>query len=148
MDQFLREAGLTGRKLEMAKQHLEDNLIETVQELKDLSLREKDFEKTLKQSGLRVAISKAFDSTVSANTEIESSSQTTGPTSSKTPIPTSTKIPAAVESPRTLQLPKGKIYGTFASHKKQHTVFGNDSEVSAGRCGRRDVCEICCPEYL
>ena len=44
---------------------------------------------------------------------------------------TPTPKPTQVEDPPSTgrQLPPGKVYGTFASHKKQHSVFADASEV-------------------
>ena len=43
--------------------------------------------------------------------------------------PTDKIKPKMDAAPTRHELPPGKVYGTFASHKKQHSVFGNESEV-------------------
>ena len=66
MEAFLERAGLTGRKLDVAKKALEDNMIDTVAELTMLSQRAEEYVRVLPVGGIRLLISAALDDQESA----------------------------------------------------------------------------------
>ena len=61
MQVFLEDAGLTGRKLEVAMKALKDNMVDTVDELRILSERDKDYDKVLPVGFIRALITTALE---------------------------------------------------------------------------------------
>ena len=111
-------AGLSGAKLRAAISQCEANLVENVQDLRD-ALGEGDLIAIFPQTMLRRKIENALNGSTPA------------PRAQPEPKPTPPPKPTQVEDPPSTgrQLPPGKVYGTFASHKKQHSTFGDSSEV-------------------
>ena len=111
-------AGLSGAKLRAAISQCEANLAENVQDLRD-EYEQGRLPEMVPQTVIRGKIENALNGSTPA------------PRAQPEPKPTPPPKPTQVEDPPSTgrQLPPGKVYGTFASHKKQHSTFGDSSEV-------------------
>ena len=111
-------AGLSGAKLRAAISQCEANLAENVQDLRD-EYEQGRLPEMVPQTVIRGKIENALNGSTPA------------PRAQPEPKPTPPPKPTQVEDPLSTgrQLPPGKVYGTFASHKKQHSTFGDSSEV-------------------
>ena len=118
-----RKAGLSGRALDAAISHCEENFIDSLDDLQLASKNEVEYRQIFQQGGLRVRISAALDANKGGQDEQISQQQPKQPQISQQPSPS-----PAVSTQR-LALPPNKKYHAFCSHKKLHSKFGDSCEV-------------------
>ena len=120
VEDWLRQSGLSGKKLEHAVASAEENFVESIAELKALAADREQFNLVFPQGMIRSVILKALDGGETNGNSPPSQISHAAP-------PQQASAPANTKGG--LTLPPNKKFHTFCSHKKTHTRFGDSCEV-------------------